>query len=63
MLIDCNDCALQHTEACHDCVVTFILAESDAVEVDAEETSALGHLAEAGLVPPLRLVPVDRRAG
>ena len=63
MLIDCNDCALQHTDACHDCVVTFILAESDAVEVDAEETSALGHLAEVGLVPPLRLVPIDRRAG
>ena len=63
MTIDCNDCALQHTDACDDCVVMFILAESDRVDVDEEEASALGHLADAGLVPPLRLVPVERRAG
>ena len=25
MLIDCDQCAMQHTSACDDCVVTFLL--------------------------------------
>jgi len=24
LVIDCDQCVMQHTEACHDCVVTFI---------------------------------------
>lgn len=64
MVIDCDDCALRQTEACHDCVVTFILRTADEdIAVDVEEATALGNLAEAGLVPPLRLVPVERSSG
>ena len=29
MTIDCDDCALIDTDACEDCVVTFILASGD----------------------------------
>lgn len=58
MLIDCNECAMQHTPACHDCVVTHVLADLlGPLEVDAESAAALEVLADAGLVPELRLVP------
>jgi hypothetical protein len=58
MLIDCDQCAMQHTSACDDCVVTFLLGTTP-VELTDEQTGAMAHLAEAGLVPRLRLVPVD----
>ena len=61
--IDCGECVMAHTEACDDCVVTFILSREpgDAVIVDAEEERALRALGEGGLVPKLRHRP--RQAG
>jgi hypothetical protein len=55
-VIDCNDCAMQHTSACDDCMVTFLCERDadDAVVVDASEILALRRLAEVGLVPRLR---------
>ena len=66
MRIDCDECAMQHTTACDECIVTVLLdgprlldesASRAGVELDAGEAEALGHLADAGLVAPLRLVP------
>ena len=58
MLIDCNQCAAQHTRACHDCVVTHLLSDlAGVVTVGAEQAEALEALADCGLVPQLRLVP------
>ena len=63
VLIDCNDCAMQATSACDDCIVTAVLGLNEGpLELDDGEASALGHLAEAGLVAPLRLVPRHRAA-
>lgn len=59
MLIDCDRCVMQHTEACRECVVTFLL-DSGPVELSEQEAEALENLAEVGLVPRLRMVP---RAG
>ena len=63
MIIDCDECVMQATSACGDCIVTVLLA-ADAqgpVHLDNEEQTALGNLADAGLVAPLRLVPrLDR---
>lgn len=56
MLIDCDGCRMQHTAACEDCVVTALFG-STPVDLDSDERTALEHLAEAGLCPPLRLVP------
>ncbi|MCU1350865.1 MAG: hypothetical protein JWM05_74 [Acidimicrobiales bacterium] len=56
MRIDCDDCTMQHTEACADCVVTFI-CEREAgapVVVDLVEARAMRLLGDAGLVPRLR---------
>jgi hypothetical protein len=56
--IECQGCAMQGTDQCQDCVVSFILErEEGAVVVSAEEARALRRLGEAGLVTVLRLVP------
>ena len=54
--IDCDDCLMQGTSTCADCVVTFIVNREpgDAVVVDASEERALRALADGGLVPLLR---------
>lgn len=59
MRIDCDECAMQHTDACPDCVVTFLCAREpdDAVVIDVHEERELRTLHEAGLVPKLRHVP------
>ena len=56
LVIDCADCAMQHTDACDDCVVTFICSRQpdDAVVIDVAEARAVRLLGEAGLVPSLR---------
>jgi hypothetical protein len=53
MIIDCDGCAVRG-DACGDCVVAVLLGAPP--EIGAEEERAIGVLAEAGLVPPLRLV-------
>ena len=57
--IDCDECVAQHTDACDDCVVSFILGREpdDAVVVDVNEIRALKLLGNADLVPPLRHRP------
>jgi hypothetical protein len=59
MRIDCDECRMQHTDACADCVVTFIVRREpgDAVIIDVEEERAVRRLAEVGLVPDLRHQP------
>ena len=61
MLIDCDTCVMRDI-ACSDCVVTMLLdgpAQHDAVaEFDDDEWRAIDALADAGLVAPLRLVPL-----
>lgn len=54
--ISCDDCRLQQTDACTDCVVAFLLgAEPDqAVIIDAAEARGLRLLSNAGLAPALR---------
>ena len=60
MRIDCDECAWQHTDTCTDCVVTFLLKEADGpVDIDSAEVAALSTMADAGLVPRLRLVRHD----
>jgi hypothetical protein len=58
MLIDCNDCRMQDTAACDQCVVSFVFHDAgDPLAVDDDQAQALEMLAEEGLVPALRLVP------
>lgn len=57
MLIDCDSCAVRGL-ACSDCVVTVILGAGPSA-LGGDERQAIGVLADAGLVPPLRLVVTD----
>lgn len=54
--ISCEDCVARTTEACGDCVVTFICDRDpgDALIIDVDEERAVRLLASAGLVPGLR---------
>jgi hypothetical protein len=56
LVIDCDQCVMQGTDACTDCVVTYICSREpgDAVVVDVQEFRALRLLADSGLVPELR---------
>ncbi|MEA2974141.1 MAG: hypothetical protein QOG82_2599 [Actinomycetota bacterium] len=56
MEISCDDCVMQRTSACDDCVVTFICGREpdEAVVFDVAEARAVRLLGEVGLLPPLR---------
>jgi hypothetical protein len=60
--IDCDECTMQHSDACEDCVVSFLLERDvdDAVVIDADEARAMRLLESAGLVPSLLF---EKRAG
>jgi hypothetical protein len=55
--IDCDDCAVRGP-GCNDCVVSVLLGVPEILLVD--ERAALEVLAEAGMAPRLRLVPIHR---
>lgn len=56
LTIDCDDCELHASDACGDCVVTFLCGREpdEAVVIDVVEARAVRLLAAAGLVPALR---------
>ena len=58
VIIDCDDCAVRGP-GCRDCVVSVLLGVPDTLLAD--ERAALEVLAEAGLAPRLRLVPIHRQ--
>jgi hypothetical protein len=62
LTISCDDCRMQGTDVCQNCVVTFICDREpdDAIVIDAAEARVVRALGRSGLVPPLRHRP---RAG
>lgn len=54
--IDCGECVMEGSDACGDCVVTFLCGREpgEAVIIDVDEARALRILGRAGLVPHLR---------
>ena len=57
VVIDCDDCAVRGV-GCQDCVVSVLLGVPDSLLDD--ERKALEVLADVGLAPRLRLVPIHR---
>jgi hypothetical protein len=57
VIIDCDDCAVRG-HGCKDCVVSVLLGVPEMLLDD--ERAALEVLAEVGLAPRLRLVPIHR---
>lgn len=59
MIVDCDTCAVRG-DACGGCVITALLgAPPNGVRLDPVERRAIDALADAGMIPQLRLVPVD----
>lgn len=63
--ISCDECVMQRTSACGDCVVTFLLDEGPAheraptgalVDLDDEQARVIQLFGRAGMVPRLRHV-------
>lgn len=56
LTINCDDCMMQGTATCRDCVVTFICDRDprEAVVIDVAELRSMRLLADAGLLPGLR---------
>ncbi len=56
LTIDCDACVAQFTDACDDCVVSYLVNHEPGTPVllDDDERRAVELLAEAGLVPPSR---------
>ena len=69
--ISCDDCSLQCTSACADCVVTYVLSVDERAEtthdhdvqeglvLDCEQARVVRMLGSAGLVPDLKFQVVS----
>ena len=56
--IECGSCVMRHSDHCADCIVTALVnprPRKVAVVIDADEERALRELANAGLVPEIRM--------
>ena len=60
MIIDCDKCVIRGV-GCKDCVISVLLDAPEHLEFDEPELRAFDALAEAGLVPRLRLIPIHPR--
>ncbi|GAA4546098.1 hypothetical protein [Pseudonocardia xishanensis] len=73
MIVDCDSCEVRGA-ACGECVIGVLLGVPEVpkagepspsgapqVQLDAAERRALAILADQGLVPRLRVVPMDGR--
>ncbi|MFM7124488.1 MAG: hypothetical protein ACKOXW_04315 [Actinomycetes bacterium] len=56
LVINCDTCVMRKTDACSDCLVTFMCGDSEesAVVFNLEEQRAVRLLANAGMVHTLR---------
>lgn len=54
--IDCDTCIMKDTDACSDCVVTYLCDRpaEEAVVINLADFRAMKALADVGLVPELR---------
>ena len=56
IIIDCDACVAQFTDACDDCLVSYLVGHETGTPVvlDQDEQTAVGLLVDGGLVPPSR---------
>lgn len=56
LVVSCETCIMRLSDACADCLVTFMCGDATETTVifDIDEQRALSLLANAGMVPTLR---------
>jgi len=54
--ISCDDCSMQRSAACDDCVVTFLVGpgSEESLILDLDQARVVRLLGKAGLVPDLK---------
>lgn len=57
MIIDCECCSEQNTDACDDCIVTALCVPGGILELAEEERTAIEAMSGVGLISPIRLAP------
>ena len=64
MIVDCDACVMDGTDACADCIVPMLLSGTGGpARIGSDEEVAIRNLAEAGLVSPIRLVSRQSHRG
>lgn len=59
MRIDCDECRMQHSSACDDCIVSALLDRpKGAIVFDLAQERAIRALQRAGLAPRNRFEPL-----
>jgi hypothetical protein len=54
--ISCDDCSMQRSAACDDCVVTYLVGQDadSSLVLDLDQARVVRLLGKAGLVPDLK---------
>ncbi len=61
MIIDCDRCVMQGTEACDDCIVNVLVGDTGILALAEGELHAIDAMSNVGLISPIRLV--EHQAG
>ncbi len=56
MIIDCDDCTMNGTNVCDDCVVQSLVGDSGILALAEEERQAIETMSSVGLISPIRLI-------
>ena len=55
LILDCDDCVMKDSDACKECVVSYLVDRPEgAIVLDHEEERALRSLSDGGLLPEVR---------
>ncbi|GMQ98731.1 MAG: hypothetical protein BMS9Abin17_1258 [Acidimicrobiia bacterium] len=56
MIIDCDECTMNGTNVCDDCVVQALVGDIGILALADEEKRAIDVMSSVGLISPIRLV-------
>jgi len=63
MIIDCDECTMNGTNVCDDCVVQALVGDIGILALADEEKRAIDVMSSVGLISPIRLVERADRSG
>lgn len=62
MIIDCDECTMNRTDVCDDCVVRALVGDTGILALADEERRAIDVMSSVGLISPIRLVVRGERS-
>ncbi len=55
MIIDCDECTMNRTDVCDDCVVQALVGDTGILALADDEWAAIDVMSSVGLISPIRL--------